>query len=107
MKKLTLFFFILISSIGFCKDPDSDFESLMNKFIDEYLHQNPQTAVYLGIHEYDGKISDYSMASINSELDWAEDYLKKLSEIDPGSLSKNNYVNYKILLSDIKSTIFL
>ncbi len=106
MRKLFLFLIISMASAGFCRDSDTEFESLMNKFVDEYLRLNPQTAVYLGIHEYDGKVSDYDLKSLNAELNWAEDYLRKLSEIDPQSLSKNNYINYQILRSDLNSTVF-
>lgn len=108
MKKLILIFlsYIFISSVGFCTDRDSDFESLMNKFIDEYLKMNPQTAVYLGFHEYDGKVADYNIESVKAQLKWAEDYLKILSEIDPEGLNKQNRINYEILLSEIQKTVF-
>lgn len=114
MKKifLLLICFVLIlfvssfSNKGFCTDPDSDFETLMNNFIEEYLDLNPQSAVYLGFHQYDGKTGDYSLESINSQIKWAEDYRKKLSEIEPAALNKINYVNYEILLSEIQKTLF-
>lgn len=94
------------SSEAYCKDPDSDFEILMNKIIGEYLDLNPHTAVYLGLHEFDGKTSNYSIESFNSKIKWYEDYLKQISEIDPGLLSKNNYINYKILISEIQKSLF-
>ncbi|MEO8209713.1 MAG: DUF885 domain-containing protein [bacterium] len=113
MKKIFLFLNLtmLISSVffpakGICIDKDSDFELLMNTFIEEYLDLNPQTAVYLGLHQYDGKLSDLSLESVNSQIKWAEGYLTKLLETDPTALSKSNYINYKILLSEIKKTIF-
>lgn len=111
MKKILLFLtgLILISVIsnkGFCADPDSDFEALMNNFIEEYFDLNPQSAVYLGFHQYDGKTGDYSLESINSQIKWAEDYRKKLSEIETAALNKNNYVSYEILLSEIQKTLF-
>ncbi|MDQ3020395.1 MAG: DUF885 domain-containing protein [Bacteroidota bacterium] len=113
MKKIFLLLtvLILVSRIFFpakgnCIDTDSDFELLMNNFIEEYLGWNPQSAVYLGLHQYDGKLTDYSLESVNSQIKWAENYLNKLSETDPITLSKINYTNYKILLSEIQKTVF-
>ncbi len=103
---LVLPFMLIISSKAFCQDPDPEFEILMNKFVDEYLNFNPQTAVALGLHEFDGKISDYSIESFNKEIKWGEDYLKQLSDIDPSLLNRNNYINYKILKSEIQKTLF-
>lgn len=103
---LTVLILFYISSEAYCKDPDSDFEILMNKFIEEYLNLNPQTAVYLGLHEFDGMTGNYSVESVNSQIKWYEDYLKQISEIDPALLSKNNCINYKILLCEIQKSLF-
>ncbi|MEO8664394.1 MAG: DUF885 domain-containing protein [Ignavibacteria bacterium] len=109
--------FIFLTSLIFCtaisksnalplKDIDSDFEAMQEKFISEYLDLNPQYATSLGFHQYDGKISDNSLASINEEIAWYESYKQRLSEIDPSSLNKENYIGYKILWNEVNQSLF-
>ena len=38
---------------------DLAFEKLSEEYIKGYLDWRPEAAVYLGIHEYDGKSSDF------------------------------------------------
>ena len=87
-------------------DIDPDFEALEERFIEEYLNMNPQYAASLGFHQYDGKISDNSLASINAEISWYKTYINKLSAIDPKSLNKKNYINYKILENEVQQSLF-
>ena len=50
-------------------DGDRAFDKVTEDYIKEYLDWRPQTGVMLGLHEYDGKLADYSKASIDAELD--------------------------------------
>jgi hypothetical protein len=47
---------------------DAAFEQLANDYIDGYLRWRPLTAVSLGLHQYDGKLTDFSHASLEIEL---------------------------------------
>ena len=40
--------------------------------IDEYYRRNPETAVDAGLHEYDGQMSDVSLAAIEEYSTWLE-----------------------------------
>lgn len=40
--------------------------------IDRYYEQNPETAVYAGLHEFDGQISDISKAGRSAYSDWID-----------------------------------
>ncbi len=47
---------------------DIAFHNLSEEFLEGYISWRPQYGVYLGLHEYDGKITDFDKKSIDSEL---------------------------------------
>ena len=85
---------------------DSDFEQLSEKFINEYLQRNPESAVSLGFHQYDGKISDFSLKGYSDQIEWLKSYKAKLAAIDPTQLNENNYFNYKLLEIELDKELF-
>ena len=40
--------------------------------VDEYYRRNPERAVYVGLHEYDGRMSDFSLAAAEGYADWID-----------------------------------
>ncbi len=40
--------------------------------IDRYYEQNPEAAVYAGLHEFDGQISDISQSAMKAYSDWID-----------------------------------
>lgn len=82
------------------------FEKLSEEYLKGYLAWRPQTGTYLGLHEYDGKITDYSMASINAELARLKEFDKKLADVDSSALNKKNYYDWLTLKLAIKNDIF-
>lgn len=85
---------------------DRAFIKLSDEYISGYLAWRPGYGTYLGLHEYDGKITDYTMQSINAEKDRLKKYEKELLAIDTTALSAKVFFDYKILLNAIKSEIF-
>lgn len=110
MKKiLILLVTVSLTFIGCNKNSgsgDADFQKLSEEYLKGYLSWRPQSGVSLGLHEYDGKISDYSKASINTEVSRLKEYDEKLSKIDSASLSKKEYYDWKMLRSNIKNELF-
>jgi uncharacterized protein (DUF885 family) len=85
---------------------DSSFIKLSDEFITGYLAWRPQYGTSLGLHEYDGKVTDYSMESINNEISRLKKFEKSLLAIDTTELSANIFYDYKILLNAVKSEIY-
>ncbi len=114
MKKIILSLFVLTLLLVSCnktkKDVttsgDSAFDKVSEDYIKGYLNWRPQTGVSLGFHEYDGKLADYSKASLAEELARLKNYDTKLSEIDSASLGTKKYYDWKMLRSSIKYEIF-
>lgn len=64
---------------------------------------NPRYAVFLGLHEYDGLLPEYSISSILEWADKAEDLRSQLSRIDTSSLDarrKLDILCLELLLED-------
>ena len=109
MKKIILLLFVSTFAFISCNKTDKNaasgdvaFEKLSKEFIDGYLAWRPQSGVSLGYHQYDGKIADYSKASIDAEIVRLKDFDTKFSEIDSASLSAKKYYDWKMLHSNIK-----
>jgi hypothetical protein len=48
--------------------PDAEYEGVAEEFIKGYLAARPLQGTALGLHEYDGKITDYSRLALEAEL---------------------------------------
>lgn len=84
---------------------DAAFDSIANSFLKGYLDWRPQNAIALGFHEYDGKISDFSKASLDKELQRLREYDQKLDGIDTAALSTKMFYDLRILHMAIKNEI--
>src|SRR5436305_12039564 len=47
---------------------DTEYEAVAEEYIKTYLAAHPLEGTALGLHEYDGKISDYSRLALDAEL---------------------------------------
>jgi uncharacterized protein (DUF885 family) len=115
MKKSFFIFFLLSVILVNCKevskspkvsDGDKKFRQISENFLKGYLSWRPEMCVYLGFHEYDGKTSDLSMKSIDSELVRLKKYDKILTGLDTTSFSQGVLYDFRILRCGIRSEIF-
>ncbi len=88
------------------KSGDAAFKQISDSFITGYLAWRPQSAVALGYHEYDGKVTDYSKASLDNELKRLKDFDRQLNAVDTASLSTQNFFDLQLLKMGIKNEIF-
>ena len=85
---------------------DADFARLADDFLVGYLAWRPQTGTSLGLHEYDGRITDYSRASLDAELARLKEFDRRLTGINPTALSPRSSYDYRILRAAIQKEIF-
>ena len=85
---------------------DAAFQKLSDDYIKGYLDWRPANGVALGYHQYDGKVTDLSKASLDKELIRLKDFDQKLAATDTASLSAKMFYDYRILRSAIKLEIF-
>jgi uncharacterized protein (DUF885 family) len=103
---LSLVFFILNLACSTNQNQSSQFEKLANNYIEKFLKMNPVWATSLGDHRYDYLMDDYSLEGVKKTLKFNRSYLDSLNSINKDKLSETNRIDYQILISSIKSTIF-
>jgi uncharacterized protein (DUF885 family) len=117
MKKLfflpLILFFILFSCNKKQENNDSTsgsgdeaFLKLSENYISESLQFMPQFGVYLGLHEYDGKLSHLNKLDLDKRLASLKKFDQEFSAIDSSTLSKRNYYDWKIIKSSVKNDLF-
>ena len=113
--KRKIFIFVLLTAIFTnCKETtknstlsdDTKFQQLSEDFLKGYLDWRPELSVYLGFHEYDGKVSDLSMKSLENELARLKKFSQLLNQMDTSSFSPGVIYDFRILRCGIRSEIF-
>ena len=60
----------------------------------------------LGLHEYDGKLTDYSGASVEAELRRLKSFAERLAALNTNGLSTGAFYDYRILRSAVQRETF-
>ncbi len=85
---------------------DQNFQTLSDQFLQEWFEWRPAMAVGLGLHEYDGKMTDFSKSSLDKQLKQLRDFELKLNAVDTTALSQKVFLDYRIVYAAIQSEIF-
>ena len=87
------------------RDADPAYRALADEYLTGYLAWRPQEGVALGLHEYDGKVTDLSRASIEREHARLRQFRQKLGAIDGKQLERRNDVQRRMLLASIDGAL--
>src|SRR5436189_3549559 len=85
---------------------DAEYEAVPRKYIKTYLAAHPLEGTALGLHEYDGKISDYSRLALDAELSRLRRFDDRLAKFDPSKLSARQSIDLRILQAAVKKNLF-
>src|SRR5213083_2049310 len=85
---------------------DTEYEAVAEEYIKTYLAAHPLEGTALGLHEYDGKITDYSRLALDAELSRLRRFDDRLTKFDPSKLSPRQSFDLKILQTAIKKELF-
>jgi outer membrane murein-binding lipoprotein Lpp len=66
---------------------DAAYQKLADDYLDSYLAWHPQAGTSLGLHEYDGKISDFRQHSLQREYQRLKQSRDALAALDQAALS--------------------
>ena len=92
---------------GFAAETDDgEYEAVAEEYIKGYLGAHPLEATALGLHEYDGKITDYSRLALDAELSRLRRFDDRLGKFDPGKLSPRQSIDLRILQAAVKKDLF-
>jgi uncharacterized protein (DUF885 family) len=86
--------------------PDSEYEAIAEEFIKGYFAARPLLGTAMGLHEYDGKISDYSRLALDAELSRLKRFEDRLQKFEPSKLSQRQSIDLRILQAGIRKEIF-
>src|SRR6266852_9102332 len=86
--------------------PDAEYEAVAEEYIKGYFAARPLQGTALGLHEYDGKITDYSRLALDAELSRLRRFDDRLKKFDPDKLSQRQSIDLRILQAAIKKELF-
>src|SRR5438093_2488306 len=85
---------------------DGEYEAVAEEYVKGYLGAHPLEGTALGLHEYDGKITDYSRLALDAELSRLRRFDDRLAKFDPGKLSPRQSIDLRILQAAVKKDLF-
>jgi uncharacterized protein (DUF885 family) len=85
---------------------DAEYEAVAEEYIKTYLAAHPLEGTALGLHEYDGKISDYSRLALDAELSRLRRFDDRLAKFDPAKLNQRESIDLRILQAAVKKNLF-
>src|SRR5688572_31441020 len=63
--------------------PNAQFEKLSGEYLEKHLAWRPTMGMGLGLHQYDGRLTDFSRASLNAELRRLKRFDEELARFNP------------------------
>lgn len=85
---------------------ETAFQKLAEDFVSGYLAWRPLTAVSLGLHQYDGRLTDFGRESLDAELRRLEGFDEKLASVHLQELRPDTANDLRVLRLTIASERF-
>src|SRR5436190_15066660 len=85
--------------------PDVRLQKKSSDYLEAHLAWRPAIGMGLGLHQYDGRISDFSRASLRAELRRLKQFDAELAEFDPEPLGREAKFDDQLLQSLGRSEI--
>jgi uncharacterized protein (DUF885 family) len=86
--------------------PAENFNSFKEKFLKTYFDLHPGTASYLGLHEYDSEVPDFSKESIENSIRLFTEFQSELANIDAKEFTRLEKFDHAIIKWTIDSYLF-
>jgi uncharacterized protein (DUF885 family) len=85
----------------------SAFGVLRDRLLDRWLADDPSMGRNAGLHQYDGKVADYSAAGIAARLGRVEKERAELAAVDKSKLTADEALDLALLLQRADMTLFM
>jgi len=85
---------------------DEQFADISKRWLDGSFKLSPVTATQAGDHRFDAELDDLSADGRKRGLDFSKGMLDELGKIDRTKLSRENQIDYAILLNQVKSDVW-
>jgi hypothetical protein len=106
-KKAILYFLLFfIWHVGYAEDASQRFEKLADEYFDTvYLPFNPTEAVSLGLHQYDDKMENFSLADVQENIARLQKFEKRVAAVNTSELDVWTYGDWELVLNSIRSDL--
>ena len=88
------------------RQQQEDWATFAAAFVDEYYRRNPESAVYAGLHAYDGQARDYSAEGQADYLQWLDAMLAATGDYPDDTLTGAERFERDYLASRLRSERF-
>ena len=86
--------------------PEIAFARLTDEVLADNFDFQPLQAVGLGLHQYDGKFSDFRRATIDAEIHRLHSFKTRLDAIDLGQLSATSALDCRLLRLQVENSLY-
>lgn len=84
---------------------DAAFDALVGEVLTDTYTRGPSAATDLGLHQYDGRLEDYSRAGVDSLVASARGFRTRLEAVDPATLSSARQLDREFVIHALDSRI--
>jgi len=86
--------------------PDDAYRAVADEYLAGYLAWRPQKGISLGLHEFDGQVTDVGRDSVERERARLRDFRSRLAAIDGKALEPRQDIQRRLLLAAIDQELF-
>ncbi len=83
-----------------------EFKNMRDSFLKSYYKTYPVNATWIGVHDYDGALTDYSGEAIQSRVVYLKNISESIQSLDVKRLNRDDRIDYEIMLDAIRSELF-
>jgi uncharacterized protein (DUF885 family) len=76
------------------------------QFLDGYFRLNPGTAIYVGRHEYDGQLPDWSRGGLRKQAEFLKNAIDNAEDFDAGTLTTDQRFERDYLIKVAQGQLF-
>lgn len=98
--------FLASTNVFALQTPDTEYEAVAEEFIKGYFAARPLLGTSMGLHEYDGKITDYSRLALDAETFRLKKFDDRLQKFELNKLSQRQSIDLRILQAGIRKEVF-
>ncbi len=95
----------LTSLSALAQTPNELFEALLDDHWQANLQRNPEFATNLGVRDFDGQLSDPSLAVYESAVSQASEFLDRAKGLNVDLLSEANRLNHALFVHELSNEI--
>src|ERR1700694_1730981 len=81
------------------------FDKVVDEYFDFYFQFHPTAGTQAGLHQYDGRVEDFSRSGLDAEIAGLAQFQKQFSAIQSGQLSQASAGNLQVLTSSIQARL--